>query len=509
MFLKENLVRVRDLNQKPVLENRPYILYWMSTARRLYWNHSLDYAIHLSQKYKKELLIYEPVKVDYPWSSPRFHKFILEGMANHAKDAQKLGLVYRAFVETLDNPISEVFGSLTSSAALVVTDDYPAYIIPELFVQASKKIESKFLAVDSNSIIPLSQYGEFASAARILRYRVHRLFPEFWKFRSSSKPAKPFLENGNSWLEKNPDSPLKKIRWFSGDSEDIEKICKECNFICPDVLPVNKKNGGRKEGLKLLRRFLNQGLNGYGELRSQPKKPEESHSSLLSPYLHFGHISQEEIVSAVLDWNLEQSWNPGIIIPENRNKREGYFHPDSNVNSFLDELITWRDIGFLMFWKQPSFRKDLSILPDWIQKNLDYHRKDERPYLYSRDDLENARTHDAVWNAAQKELVLTGSMHNYMRMLWGKKVIEWTVDYETAFAILEDLNNKYAYDGRDPNSYTGILWCFGLFDRPWFPERNVFGNIRTMSSASTAKKFKLQSYFDYIRELEGFRTTLF
>lgn len=161
-----------------------------------------------------------------------------------------------------------------------------------------------------------------------------------------------------------------------------------------------------------------------------------------------------------------------------------------------------------MFWKKPSFRKDLSILPDWIQKNLDFHKNDVRPYIYTKEQLENSKTHDVIWNSAQKELVLSGCMQNYLRMLWGKKVIEWSPDYQTAFEILEEFNNKYAYDGRDPNSYNGILWCFGLFDRPWFPERNVFGNIRIMSSDSTKKKFKLQTYLDYVQSLEERNDTL-
>ncbi|WP_061248685.1 deoxyribodipyrimidine photolyase [Leptospira alstonii] len=506
MFTKENLVRVRELGQNPIREECPYVLYWMSMARRLVWNHSLDYAIHLSKKYKKELLVYEPVKMNYPWSSPRLHKFILEGMASNVNEAKRLGLIYRAFVETSDDPIGDVFGKVCSEAALIVTDDYPAYIVPELLEQISKRIKCKFLAVDSNSIVPLSLYGEFASAARILRPRVHRLFPEAWRFRSARKPDKPFREKGDSWLEKNPNSPLQKIVWFDGNADRIPEICKKCNFVFPNVLPASGKIGGRKEGLGLLGKFLKQRLSGYAELKNHPKPPEESNSSFLSPYLHFGHLSQEEVVSAALDWNLEEPWTPGVIVPENKNRKEGYFHPDPNVNSFLDELVTWRDVGFLMFWKEPSFRKDLSILPEWIRKNLDFHQQDVRPYLYTKEQLENSKTHDVIWNAAQKELVLSGSMQNYLRMLWGKKVIEWTPDYRTAFEILEDFNNKYAYDGRDPNSYNGILWCFGLFDRPWFPERNVFGNIRTMSSDSTKKKFKLQSYLDYVESLEGNNT---
>ena len=145
---------------------------------------------------------------------------------------------------------------------------------------------------------------------------------------------------------------------------------------------------------------------------------------------------------------------------------------------------------------------DLADLPDWVNKNFSKHHLDSREFIYSRNEFEEAKTHDELWNAAQKELKITGRMHNYMRMLWGKKVIEWSKSYEDAFDTLEYLNNKYAYDGRNPNSYTGILWCFGLFDRPWFPERNVLGNIRYMSSDSTRKKFKIKSYLDYVTSLE-------
>ncbi|MCB1177504.1 MAG: deoxyribodipyrimidine photolyase, partial [Leptospiraceae bacterium] len=186
-----------------------------------------------------------------------------------------------------------------------------------------------------------------------------------------------------------------------------------------------------------------------------------------------------------------------------RGKREGYFHKEISVNSFLDELLTWRDIGYLMFWKERSFNKNLKILPEWLKNNLETHKNDKREFIYSKSELENSKTHDIAWNAAQTELKLTGRMHNYLRMLWGKKLIEWTKSYEIAFSILEDFNNKYAYDGRNPNSYTGILWCFGLFDRPWFPERNIFGNIRYMSSDSTMKKFKMKSYINYIDSLTG------
>jgi deoxyribodipyrimidine photo-lyase len=143
------------------------------------------------------------------------------------------------------------------------------------------------------------------------------------------------------------------------------------------------------------------------------------------------------------------------------------------------------------------------LLPDWAKATLDKHAADRREHLYSLEQFEAADTHDDLWNAAQSELVATGRMHNYLRMLWGKKVLEWTGTPEEGYRILEHLNNKYAVDGRDPNSYTGILWCFGLFDRPWPPERWVFGTVRYMSSENTARKFKLAKYFDYVKRLSS------
>jgi drug/metabolite transporter (DMT)-like permease len=166
-------------------------------------------------------------------------------------------------------------------------------------------------------------------------------------------------------------------------------------------------------------------------------------------------------------------------------------------------------LAFLLFWPKKEFNKDLRILPEWIQKILIKHATDKRDYLYTRKELEAAKTHDPLWNAAQKELIITGRMHNYMRMLWGKKVIEWSKTYKEAFDTLEEFNNKYAYDGKNPNSYTGILWCFGLFDRPWFPERNVHGNLRYMSSDSTKKKFRMMEYLEYAAKLEGKKESLF
>jgi deoxyribodipyrimidine photo-lyase len=229
-----------------------------------------------------------------------------------------------------------------------------------------------------------------------------------------------------------------------------------------------------------------------------PASLEEGAASGLSPYLHYGHIGIEQVVAAALastgHWTLDQ------LGP--RNRRDEFYCGDRNVNAFLDEAITWRDVGYQWHWHRGQDAARLeTALPEWARKTLQKHASDPREFVYTAEEWERAETHDELWNAAQRELVATGRIHNYLRMLWGKKVLEWSATPEEAYRTLEHLNNKYALDGRDPNSYSGILWCFGLFDRPWAPERPVFGSVRFMSSANTARKFPLKGYFDYVHSL--------
>ncbi|EPG68035.1 deoxyribodipyrimidine photo-lyase [Leptospira wolffii] len=495
MFSEKNLIRVREGNKKPVREEGEFVLYWIRANRRLAWNHSLDYSIHLAKKFGKPLVIFESVRMDFEWSSPRLHRFLLEGICDTAEEAKKKGFTYWAFIETEEVSLKNVVPSTLSRSALVVTDDFPCFFLPAHAEELSRTLDCKFLLVDSNSVVPLTAYEASYVYARVLRPRLHDRFLESFAFHSDPKPNSKGIPSSDA---------LKPPEYlFSTDRKDIDSVLARMKSRCPDVVPYTNRIGGRKEALRLMAKFLKEGLPFYSEERSEPRPPETSRSSSLSPYLHFGMISSEELTLVALQSDPRVTWTPETINHSQRGKNEGFFHPNPNVNSFLDELLTWRELGFLFFHKSPDFRKDLSILPDWAKKTLEFHKSDPRKYVYSKEELENARTHDPIWNAAQKELVLTGSMQNYLRMLWGKKVIEWTRSPEEAFSILEDLNHKYAYDGRDPNSYTGILWCFGAFDRPWFPEREIFGTVRYMSSESAAKKFKLKPYLDFIHSLEG------
>jgi deoxyribodipyrimidine photo-lyase len=473
----------------------------MQAYRRMHYNHSLDFAVRLAKENNSKLIIYEGLRKDYPWSSPRLHKFILEGMCDNYEDSKKQGFTYWSYVEEDSNPARGLLKLLSKDAVAVVTDDFPSFIIPEQTDALSKKIDCTLYSIDGNSIIPIGMYGTFASAARILRPRVHLLFSG--GYQNKSKSAYKLKDIESLQFEGKP--PFEP---FSCNAKDIDSKLKNITFRHPEVKPFLKNRGGRKEALKNLKEFLSKKLSRYHEDRNQPGDPYKTCVSLMSPYLHFGHISQEEIVREVLDDGGEE-WKVQNMNMKMKGKRDDIYSKRPEVNSYLDELITWRDIGYHLFWQERSFKKDLNNLPGWAKENMKKHAKDKRKILYSKEQLDQSLTHDVVWNAAQKELKLTGRMHNYLRMLWGKKIIEWTPNYQTAFEIMEDFNNLYAYDGRNPNSYTGILWCFGLFDRPWFPERDVFGVFRYMSSDSTVKKLKMAPYYKYLEDVGGNGENLF
>jgi deoxyribodipyrimidine photo-lyase len=234
---------------------------------------------------------------------------------------------------------------------------------------------------------------------------------------------------------------------------------------------------------------LDERLSGYAGDRNHP---DEGATSGLSPYLHFGHVSSHQIFSELMG---REDWDTDRLAGAANGKRSGWWGVSESGEALLDQLITWRELGFNMSAQHDDYDRYES-LPAWAQKTLAEHAGDPRPYLYTLEELEGARTHDRIWNAAQTELVREGRLHNYMRMLWGKKILEWSPQPQDALRVMIELNNKYALDGRDPNSYSGIFWCLGRYDRPWGPERPIFGKIRYMSSENTARKLRLSAYLE-------------
>jgi deoxyribodipyrimidine photo-lyase len=479
--------RLRRLNDRTVRREGEYVLYWAQAYRRLERNHALDYALRCSTELGRPLVVYEGLRIDYPWASRRLHRFVLEGMAASAARAARLGLNYWPFVERAKGEGRGLLRRLAARACLVVTDDYPCFIVPAQAHALAAKADVAVFAVDSNSVVPLALLGAAVSAAAHLRPRLHKAFGEAWGHRAAVEPEVPAA------ARRSIEAPFETWR-----ADDVGALVDALPL--DPLTPVPARVGGAPAGRARLRAFVSGHLRGYAESRSEPRSPDEGHASGLSPYLHFGHLSIEEVVEAVL--STAGHWTPDELRVHNRGRREGYFSDDPDVNAFLDEALTWRDVGFNWHRARAADAARLErALPAWALATLGAHASDPRPRLYTPEDLEAGATHDPLWNAAQKELVATGAIHNYLRMLWGKKVLEWSPSPAAAYRTLEHLNNKYALDGRDPNSYTGILWCLGLFDRPWPPERKVFGSVRYMSSENTARKFDLAPYYRYVQTL--------
>jgi deoxyribodipyrimidine photo-lyase len=240
-----------------------------------------------------------------------------------------------------------------------------------------------------------------------------------------------------------------------------------------------------------LQTFLSRRLSRYADERNQP---DEDVASGLSPWLHFGHLSVHEVFC---DLTAMEVWSPDRLgdVRETRGAREGWWGMSKPAEAFLDELVTWRELGFNMCSRNPHYDQYES-LPNWALETLSAHASDVRPVIYSHDEMAAAATHDRIWNAAQNQLLQEGRMHNYLRMLWGKKILEWSPSPQAALEIMIELNNRYALDGRDPNSYSGIFWVLGRYDRAWGPERPIFGKVRYMTSENTARKLSLTQYLD-------------
>ena len=243
--------------------------------------------------------------------------------------------------------------------------------------------------------------------------------------------------------------------------------------------------GGPVAARAALQQFLTQGLDGY----TDRNHPDRDAASGLSPYLHWGHLSSHEVFDAVMT---REGWL-GTTPQRATGSREGWWGIGANADAFLDQVITWRELGYNFTSKRDDYDR-LESLPAWALATLDAHAADEREWVYDLAALEQSLTHDPLWNAAQRQLVSEGRMHNYLRMLWGKKILQWSATPREALAVMIELNNKYALDGRNPNSYSGIFWVLGRYDRPWFPERPIYGVVRYMTSESAARKLRLKEY---------------
>ncbi|MTI86522.1 MAG: hypothetical protein FH748_00990 [Balneolaceae bacterium] len=481
---KINSYRKFERNKKEVNTSGEYILYWMQVNRRFQYNYALESAVRLANQYNKPLLIYEELRVDYPWACDRFHTFVMEGMKENAEYAQQEQLNYFSYVEGDADEGKGLFYSLAEKACAVISDEYPVYIAKTHNEGVAENLGVAYITIDSNGIIPLGITEKDPYSAYLFRKIMQNHFVEAF----TNPPQENPVENLKNKSKVDVPEECYKIHSRAENSlQDISTTVAALP-INHNVQAVNLK-GTRQAALDKLGVFISHNLFEYGDKRNDP---DENKTSGLSPWLHFGKISEYEIVKAVLEQQ-PGSWDISSITPNN-GKRSGFFGGDASIESFLDEVITWREVGFHFAHHRPDYDQ-FESLPDWALKTMRKHEDDVRKHIYDLEEFAQSSTHDEIWNAAQTQLREEGIMHNYLRMLWGKKIIEWTPDYRTALDYMIELNNRYALDGRDPNSYTGIFWCFGRFDRAW-QERPIFGKLRYMTSKSTRNKVKLQQYLN-------------
>ncbi|MCX7738503.1 MAG: deoxyribodipyrimidine photo-lyase [Hydrogenothermaceae bacterium] len=440
--------RVFNINGKFPNKSKKYILYCMESSQRIDYNYALLYSIELADKYIKPLVVIFNITDRYKHSNQRYYRFMIEGILKLRGLFKDLGIKF------VINRGTFLEGCLKFSkdAVTVVTETNYLKTQKRWREEAAKLVDVSFFEVESEVVVPVRLVSNKQEPyAMTIRPKIFSLLESFLEDVEIRQPrVKADSLDFESWELDSPDDYLNSL--------NIDK----------SVPTVDGFNGGTYEAERRLIEFIEKKLHRYKELRSDPTVDYQSN---LSPYLHFGQISPVEIVKTILN---------------------NYPLEDENVKSFFNELIVWRELARNFCFYNPLYNQYEGI-PYWAKQTLEDHKKDPRERIYSLEELESGKTHDPYWNAAQRELLKSGKMHNYMRMYWAKKLLELTPDPKTAFDIACYMNDKYEIDGRDPNGYAGISWCFGTHDRPW-KERKIFGKIRYMSESGLKKKFNINLY---------------
>jgi deoxyribodipyrimidine photo-lyase len=451
--------RIRRLNDCSERSGAEFVLYWIQMYHRAEQNWALTAAIEAANRLGVPLVVYHGLGCTYPHANDRIHRFILEGVAELKERFARRGILYRFYLRRRASDPNDVLYCLARRAALIVTDDFPAFFIPEQTARVAGKLDVALWAVDGNGIVPLAAIPGEQYGAYTLRPKIRRLLPQHFQPVPELAPKKDSLAIAL-------DTPESLVT-----PTTIEEQIADSD-IDHGVRPSLVYRGGHGEARKRLDRFIEGALRAYSTARNQPGTET---TSRLSPYLHFGQISPQEVALVV---------------------RDATGTPQKDRDAFLEELIVRRELAFNFCRFNPHHRT-LAALPSWAGATLAAHAGDPRSHVYSPEEFGAARTHDGLWNAIQTELLTTGLMFGYYRMYWGKKIIEWSRTAAEAQQTMIRLHEKYALDGRNANTYSNILWCFGKHDRPW-GERPVFGKVRYMSRAGMETKTDVPGYFDRV-----------
>ena len=426
-----------------------YVLYWMQSSQRAEYNHALEYAIQRANSMDKPLLTVFCVVDGFPDANASHYKFMLEGLRDVKKILEQAGIRF----EVLRGQPKQLIPELSEDASLLVIDRDYLRMQRKWRDTIVAAVNNSVVQIESNAIVPIevvSNKEEYSAGT--LRPKVLRVLTDFMTSLRRGKVKRLCPDFGLPGLDlTNIPDTLKALRMNNSIEQQV------------------KFKGGTQEAKKMLHDFMQTKLDRFGDLRNDPS---QDYLSNMSPYLHFGNISPLFIALQI-----QATGSPGS-------------------DAYLEELIVRRELSLNFVYFNKNYDNP-ECLPNWAKETLELHALDPREYSYSFNELEQANTHDAYWNAAQTEMTQFGKMHGYMRMYWGKKILEWTESPSEAYETALRLNNMYELDGRDPNGFAGIAWCFGKHDRAW-SERPVFGKVRYMNDRGLRRKFNIQSYVDSI-----------
>ncbi len=452
--------RIKPLNDEALHETGKYVVYWMQESMRAYENPALEYAIRWANDLDKYCIVVFTLIDDFPEANLRHYKFLIEGIKEAADRITERGIKFLL----LHGPRAERISKFVDEheVCAVVTDRAYTRHERKWRSDAADKLPVPLIQVEGNLIVPVETASDKREyAARTIRKKIMSRVEAF----------------SSETTETTADKPSKGVH-LSADLEldSVDGVLDQLK-VDRDVKPVAEFTGGTTEARNRLTNFLRSDLEGYSDGRLEPAEDATSH---LSPYLHFGQISPCEIYRKVNDSSTPQS------------DREGY----------IEELVVRRELAHNFVWYAPDTYDSLEAVPDWAQQTMEKHESDKRDKQYTREQLENGETDDEAWNAAMKEMRDRGFLPNYMRMYWGKQIITYTNTYQYAYETTLYLNNKYFMDGRDPNSYTNVLWLFGLHDRAW-TERDVFGKLRTLTRGGLDRKYDVDAYLERVNQYEA------
>ena len=459
-----NQNRIIRLNVGSHYRKGKYILYWMQQSQRVSYNHALSHSIDIANELDLPLVVYFGLTSNYPDANLRHYHFMLEGLVEVKTELNKRGIHWVLKFASPEEGIKDLL-------------DHASYVISDQgYLRHQKLWRNRLLkfinenhpdlpydVVDTDLIVPIhiasnkAEYGAFT-----IRPKLKNIYMSFRDFKTINE-----LDNQSKVNIKSDDENLNINQIL--DLLELDESVKKSPLY----------HGGYREASNVLDNFIETKLNHYHE-SNDPSLKLTSHLSL---YLHFGQISALEILDKVLTHSENNHVNGEAL------------------DGFIEQLLVRRELAFNYVYYQEGYDQFEHMTETWAYLTMREHESDQRLYLYKASDYEAFKTHDPYFNAAMKEMVLTGYMHNYMRMYWAKKIIEWSQTFKEAYDIIIKLNNKYFIDGRDPNSYTGVAWCFGKHDRAW-TEREIFGKLRYMNESGLKRKFDIEKYVAQMNELE-------